>query len=46
MTLTELGIGEDKFYIMAEKAVRFGELQYAYVGLAKDDVVGILRECL
>lgn len=46
MTLTELGIDNSKFEIMAEKAVRFGALEYAYVPLTKEDVVKILEMCL
>lgn len=46
MTLTELGIDESKFAVMAADAVRFGNLQYAYVGLKEEDVVKILKECL
>ncbi|MBO5165353.1 MAG: iron-containing alcohol dehydrogenase [Lachnospiraceae bacterium] len=46
MTLTELGIDDSKFEIMAEKAVRFGGLANAYVPLTKEDVVSILKACL
>ena len=46
MTLTEVGIGEDKIDIMAEKAVRTGGLSHAYVALSKEDVAKILRDCL
>lgn len=45
MTLTELGIDETHFEVMAEKAVRIGGLQNAYVPLNKEDVVNILKMC-
>lgn len=46
MTLTEVGIDDSKFRAMAQKAVKFGALQYAYVGLKEEDVEKILRDCL
>ena len=46
MQLSELGINEEHFEIMAEKSVRIGEFQYAYVPLNKDDVISILKACL
>lgn len=46
MTLTELGIDETYFDKMAEKAVRFGGLRYAYVSLNEEDVKKILRMSL
>ncbi len=46
MTLAEVGIGEDKIDVMAEKAVKTGNLAYAYVALSKEDVAKILRDCL
>lgn len=46
MTLTEIGIDASKFEVMAESAVRVGELEYAYAALNKEDVVNILRACL
>lgn len=46
MTLTELGIDKAKFEIMAEKAVKFGNLEYAYVPLTKEDVVKIFEMCV
>lgn len=46
MTLTELGIDDSKFALMAEKAVRFGGLANAYVPLTEEDVVNILKACL
>lgn len=45
MTLTELGIDETHFEAMAEKAVRIGDLQNAYVPLNKEDVLNILKMC-
>ena len=46
MTLTELGIDESKFERMAENAVRVGNLKTAFMPLAKEDVVNILKMCL
>ncbi len=46
MTLTEIGIDESKFEIMAKKAVMFGGLAYAYVPLNEEDVVKILKNCI
>lgn len=46
MTLTELGIQEDKFEIMAEDAVKYGGLAYAYEPLDKESVIKILKACL
>ena len=46
MTLKELSIDDSKFEQMAEKAVRFGGLQEAYVPLEKEDVMKILKMCL
>ncbi len=46
MTLTEIGIDDSKFDIMAEKAVRYGGLERAYVPLDVQDVKEILRMCL
>lgn len=46
MNLSELGIDASKFEQMAEKAVRFGGLQDAYVPLTKEDVTAILKACL
>lgn len=45
MTLTELSIDSSKFDLMAEKAVRFGGLQEAYVPLQAEDVKKILEAC-
>ncbi len=45
MTLTELGIDETHFEVMAEKAVRIGDLKNAYVPLNKEDVLNILKMC-
>ena len=46
MTLSEVGINEEHFEVMAEKAVRIGGLKDAYVALTKEDVISILKECL
>lgn len=46
MNLSELGIDDSKFEQMAEKAVRFGGLEEAYVPLTKEDVTAILKACL
>lgn len=45
-TLGEFQIDDSKFEEMAEKAVLVGHLEQAYVPLAKDDVVEILKMCL
>lgn len=45
MTLSELGIDSSKYEVMAEKAVNYGYLEYAYVPLNKEDVVNILKNC-
>lgn len=45
-TLTEFGIDDSMFEAMAEKAVRIGSLENAYVPLNKQDVVRILRMSL
>lgn len=44
-TLREVGIGEEKLGIMAEKAARHG-LKDAFVPLEKDDVLAIFRAAL
>lgn len=46
MTLREVGIDDSKIEIMAEKAVKFGGLENAYVSLKKEDVIIILKNCL
>lgn len=46
MTLTEIGIDDSKFELMAQDAVKFGGLQDAYVSLTSEDVAAILRDCL
>lgn len=46
MSLSELGIDESKFDIMAEKAVKYGDLSNAYVPLDKEDVKNIFMACL
>lgn len=45
MSLSEVGIDNSKFDIMAEKAFKYGKLMYAYVPLNKEDVVNILKNC-
>lgn len=45
-TLSELDIDDSKFNQMAEKAVKFGNLQNAYVALTPSDVKQILENCL
>ncbi len=45
-SLTELGINEEKFEEMAEKATRGGKLETAYLPLNKEDVIKIYRMCL
>lgn len=44
--LSEFGIDDTKFEIMAKKAVKIGHLNNAYVPLAEEDVVNILKQCL
>ncbi len=44
--LTELGIDEEKFEEMAEKAAGGGRLDTAYVPLKKEDIIKIYRMCL
>ena len=46
MTLGEVGIDETHFEAMAEHAVEFGYLAYAYVPLKKEDVIEILKMCV
>ena len=46
MTLTELGIDDTNFDLMAKGAVQRGYLQYAYVALKEADVRKILEMCL
>lgn len=46
MTLTEVGIDRTYFDKMAEKAVRFGGLSYAYVALNEKAVKDILEMCI
>lgn len=45
-TLSALGIDESKFDLMAQKAVKFGGLENAYVPLSEKDVKNILKACL
>lgn len=44
--LSEFNITSENFKIMAEKAVRIGNLQNAYVPLSSEDVINILEACL
>ena len=46
MTFSEIGINEEHFEVMAEKAVRIGGLAWSYVPLTKEDVMSILKACL
>ncbi len=46
MTFSEIGINEEHFEVLAEKAVRIGGLGEAYVPLTKEDVISILNMCL
>ncbi len=46
MKLSEVGIDESKFEVMAEDAVKFGGLQWAYVALEPKDVIEILKMSL
>lgn len=46
MTLTQVGIDDSKFDVMAEDAVTYGGLANAYVPLNEEDVKQILRACL
>ncbi len=46
MRLSEVGIDESKFEVMAEDAVKFGGLEHAYVALDKNDVMEILKMSL
>lgn len=45
-TLKEFGIDESKFEQMAEKAVKVGCLQNAYIPLDENDVIKILKMCM
>ncbi len=45
-TLTEIGIDETHFIVMAKKAVELGYLSYAFVPLGEKDVVNIFKMCL
>lgn len=45
-SFTDIGIDESHFEVMAEKAVKLGELAYAFKPLAKEDVVNIFKMCL
>jgi len=46
MTLSELGIGEERFAEMAAHANRGDYLKNAFVPLTTDDIVEIFRQCL
>lgn len=46
MTLTEVGIDREHFRKMAEDAVKYGRLEYAYRPLTADDVCNIYEMCL
>lgn len=45
MRLKDVGIDEEKFELMAEKAVKFGSLKHAYVPMTKEDVIQIYQLC-
>ncbi|PKM86448.1 MAG: NADH-dependent alcohol dehydrogenase, partial [Firmicutes bacterium HGW-Firmicutes-10] len=45
MRLRDVGIDEEKFELMAEKAVRYGALKHAYVPMTKEDVIQIYQLC-
>lgn len=45
-TLTEIGIDDSNFEIMAHKAVITGGLAYAFKSLNEEDVVNIFKMCL
>lgn len=44
--LSEVGVGSENFDRIAEQAVTYGFLEYAWVPLGKDDVLNILNKCL
>ncbi|MDR0920080.1 MAG: iron-containing alcohol dehydrogenase [Oscillospiraceae bacterium] len=46
MTLSELGIDDSKFEIMAQKAVKARNLQNAYIPLKEDDIIQIFKNSL
>jgi butanol dehydrogenase len=45
MRLQDVGIDEEKFELMAEKAVKYGALKHAYVPMTKEDVIKIYQLC-
>lgn len=45
-TLKEVGINEDKFFIMAKNASKGGRMLNSYVPLDVDDIVNIFKDCL
>lgn len=46
MTLSELGIGEENFAVMASHANRGGYLKKAFVALEDEDIIEIFKACL
>lgn len=46
MTLTEVGIGEDKFEQMAQHCATHEGVAYAWIPLTKEDIVAIFKACL
>lgn len=46
MSLNSVGIDDSRFEEMAEHAVQTGSLEYAWIGLEKEDVREILEMCL
>lgn len=46
MTLTELGIDEEHFEVMADHANEGGYLKDAYVALTNEDIIQIYKACL
>ena len=46
MTLTELGINEEHFEVMADRANEDGYLKDAYVALTNEDIIQICKACL
>ena len=45
MSLSEVGINNERFEMMAERAVELGYLHYSYVPLNVQDVIEILNAC-
>ncbi len=46
MTFSEVGITEEHFAVMSEKAVQIGGLRDSYVPLTPEDVLAIFKACL